>query len=65
MIKLLLDKYIFLTEYCDNWNFDPGWFRIHHEEYAGRYKKLDYAQQGELCHLINEYFDARKANTPP
>jgi hypothetical protein len=43
-----------LVAYCqDRANFDQGVFRLKHDEYAGRYKKMPQDQQGEIAAILN------------
>ena len=54
-IEFMLDMYIALNEYVKS-DVDGGSFKFKYDEYAKKFQKLSYSDQGELGYLINEYY---------
>jgi hypothetical protein len=49
----MVELYKSLQTYCSAPDFDAGVFRLKHDEYAKRYQKLTYEQQGEIAERVN------------
>lgn len=56
MIKMFVDRFLYLIEYCSDKDFDPAIFQIIHDEYANAWKKLDQAEQGEITERLNKVY---------
>jgi hypothetical protein len=54
LIKLYVEKWFSLINYCNSDRFDKDIFQIYHDQYRDAWDALDYQLQGEVCWQIAE-----------
>lgn len=55
MIEELVKEWFVILAYCDDKaNFDAKFFKMKHDNWASRYKRMSLIEQGEVNHFIAE-----------
>ena len=54
MITMFVHEWLRLCAYCKSEHFDKGIFMSYHDNYEKAWKKLDFAQQGEISYRLSQ-----------
>jgi hypothetical protein len=54
MITMFVQEWLRLCAYCKSEHFDKGIFMSYHDNYEKAWKKLDFAQQGEISYRLSQ-----------